>query len=57
MEKKSVSREKQAVPSGWSSFVEIENTGDLGIGAGFVVEKADVKIGGEGAKVAGRWWV
>ena len=31
--------------------VEIENSGESGIGVGVVVEKVDVKIGGEGAKV------
>ncbi|KAF8909732.1 TRAPP trafficking subunit Trs65-domain-containing protein [Gymnopilus junonius] len=30
--------------------VEIENSGDLGMSAGFMVEKVDVTIGGEGAK-------
>ena len=30
--------------------VEIEKSGELGIGAGFVVEKVDLKIGGEGVK-------
>ncbi|EDR01191.1 uncharacterized protein LACBIDRAFT_312490 [Laccaria bicolor S238N-H82] len=36
--------------------VEIENSGESGIGAGFVVEKVDVKIGGEGAKATLIGW-
>ena len=36
--------------------VEIENSGDLGIGAGFLVEKVDVSIGGEGAKATLIGW-
>ena len=36
--------------------VEIENSGESSIGAGFVVEKVDVKIGGEGAKATLIGW-
>ena len=36
--------------------VEIENSGDLGINAGFLVEKVDVSIGGEGAKATLIGW-
>jgi hypothetical protein len=36
--------------------VEIENSGESGIGAGFVVEKVDVKVGGEGAKATIICW-
>ena len=36
--------------------VEIENSGDLGTNAGFLVEKVDVSIGGEGAKATLIGW-
>ncbi|KAF8152924.1 TRAPP trafficking subunit Trs65-domain-containing protein [Crassisporium funariophilum] len=36
--------------------VEIENSGDLGLNAGFMVEKVDVSIGGEGAKATLIGW-
>ncbi|CAA7263288.1 unnamed protein product [Cyclocybe aegerita] len=36
--------------------VEIENSGDMGTNAGFVVEKVDVTIGGEGAKATLIGW-
>ncbi|KAJ3517079.1 hypothetical protein NLJ89_g739 [Agrocybe chaxingu] len=36
--------------------VEIENSGDMGANAGFVVEKVDVTIGGEGAKATLIGW-
>ncbi len=36
--------------------VEIENSGDLGMTAGFMVEKVDVSIGGEGAKATLIGW-
>jgi hypothetical protein len=36
--------------------VEIENSGDLGMNAGFLVEKVDVSIGGEGAKATLIGW-
>ncbi|KAF9477650.1 hypothetical protein BDN70DRAFT_837474 [Pholiota conissans] len=36
--------------------VEIENSGDLGMTAGYMVEKVDVTIGGEGAKATLIGW-
>lgn len=36
--------------------VEIENSGDLGMNAGFLVEKVDISIGGEGAKATLIGW-
>jgi len=36
--------------------VEVENAGDLGMTAGFLVEKVDVSIGGEGAKATLIGW-
>ncbi|KIM41298.1 hypothetical protein M413DRAFT_145987 [Hebeloma cylindrosporum] len=36
--------------------VEVENSGDLGMMAGFMVEKVDVSIGGEGAKATLIGW-
>lgn len=36
--------------------VEIENSGDLGMNAGFLVEKVDVSIGGEGARATLIGW-
>ena len=36
--------------------VEIENSGDLGMNAGFLVEKVEVSIGGEGAKATLIGW-
>ncbi|KAF8961451.1 TRAPP trafficking subunit Trs65-domain-containing protein [Flammula alnicola] len=36
--------------------VEIENSGDLGMTAGFMVEKVDVNIGGEGARATLIGW-
>ncbi|KAF8177678.1 TRAPP trafficking subunit Trs65-domain-containing protein [Pholiota molesta] len=36
--------------------VEIENSGDLGMTAGFMVEKVDVSIGGEGAQATLIGW-
>ncbi|PPQ70667.1 hypothetical protein CVT25_010769 [Psilocybe cyanescens] len=36
--------------------VEVENSGDLGMTAGFMVEKVDVNIGGEGAKATLIGW-
>ena len=36
--------------------VEIENSGDLGMNAGFLVEKVDINIGGEGAKATLIGW-
>ncbi|KDR76963.1 hypothetical protein GALMADRAFT_225118 [Galerina marginata CBS 339.88] len=36
--------------------VEVENSGDLGMTAGFMVEKVDVSIGGEGARATLIGW-
>ena len=36
--------------------VEIENSGKSGIGVGVVIEKVDVKIGGEGGKATLIGW-
>ena len=36
--------------------MESENSGESGIGVGVVVEKVDVKIGGEGAKATLIGW-
>jgi hypothetical protein len=44
------------IPSPHAHRVEIENSGESGIGAGFVVEKVDVNIDGEGAKTTIIGW-
>ena len=51
-ERREASREEKTVVL----CVEIENSGDLGVNAGFLVEKVDVSIGGEGAKATLIGW-
>ncbi|EDR01192.1 uncharacterized protein LACBIDRAFT_312497 [Laccaria bicolor S238N-H82] len=49
-EKECEQREAGSVEQTVVLCVEIENSGQSGIGTGFVVGKVDVKIGGEGAR-------
>ena len=52
--------QREAGSAEWTVVLcaEIENSGESGIGAGFIVEKVDllVKIGGEGVKVTLIGW-